>query len=162
MIALQHSAITRSVNGRYPMAKPTLNGKLALVAVFFLFASSFALFWLVSTFAGPYDSLSRVGFLCAVLCALGALVLAWSFSFAYLARVRNWSALTCLKAGLPLGAVGILLFIIEHVAGRGLAGIGTLLASNSILAGFIVRRLVYPGLTDEEAASQKPLTLFPK
>jgi hypothetical protein len=142
------------------MAKPTLNGKLALIAVFFFCVSSFALFWLVSTFARPSDTLGRIGFLCAVLCAMGALVLSWSFFAAYLARIRNWSSVTCMKAGIPLAAIGILLFFLE--TNRGLAGIGPLLTSSSILAGYIVRRLVYPELTDEEAVSQRPLTLFPR
>ena len=142
------------------MTKPILNGKLVTVAVFFLFASSFALFWLVSIFARPHNILGRVGFLSTVLCALGALVLSWSVSAAYVARIRNWSSLTCMKAGLPLAAIGILLFFLE--TNRGLAGIGPLLTSSSILAGYIVRRIVYPELTDEEAVSQKPLTLFPR
>ena len=142
------------------MTKPSLNGKLALIAVFFFCVSSFALFWLVSIFARPHNILGRVGFLSTVLCALGALVISWSVSAAYVARIRNWSALTCMKAGIPLAAIGILLFFLE--TNRGLAGIGPLLTSSSILAGYIVRRLVYPELTDEEAVSQKPLTLFPR
>jgi hypothetical protein len=142
------------------MTKPILNGKVALIAVFFFCVSSFALFWLVSTFARPHNTLRRIGFLCTVLCALGALVLSWSISAAYLARIRNWSSQTCMKVGSPLAAIGILLFFLG--ANRGLAGIGPMLACNAILAGYIVRRLVYPELTDEEAVSQKPLTLFPR
>jgi len=141
------------------MTKPTLNGKLALVAVFFLILSSFALFWLVSNFARPHSMLGRAGFLCTVLCVLGVLVFSWSFSVAYLAETRNWSSQTCMKAGLPLAAVGILLFIFARGSGWNL---GALLANSSILAGYIVRRLVYPELTDQEAVSQKPLTLFPR
>ena len=147
------------MNERYSMTKPTLNGKLALVAVFFFCVSSFALFWLVSTFARPHNTLGRVGFLCTVLCAMGALILSWSIAAAYLARIRNWSSRTCMKAGLPLAAIGILLFIFARGPQWNL---GALLANSSLLAGYIVRRLVYPELTDEEAVSQKPLTLFPK
>ena len=64
-----------------------------------------------------------------------------------------------MKAGLPLAAIGILLFIFARGPQWNL---GALLANSSLLAGYIVRRLVYPELTDEEAVSQKPLTLFPK
>jgi cytochrome bd-type quinol oxidase subunit 2 len=147
------------MNETYPMTKPSLTGKLALIAVFFFCVSSFALFWVVSTFARSHDTLGRIGFLCTLLCALGALVLSWSIATAYLARIRNWSSHTCMKAGLPLAAVGILLFI----SARGpYWNFGMLLANSSFLAGYIVRRLVYPELTDEEAVSQKPLTLFPR
>lgn len=141
------------------MTKPTLTGKLALIAVFFLLVSSFALFWLVSIFARPDSMLGRTGFLCTVLCVLGVVVFSWSFSVAYLAQIRNWSSQTCMKAGLPFVAVGILLLIFARGSHSNL---GVLLANSSILAGYIVRRLVYPELTDEEAVSQRPLTLFPR
>jgi hypothetical protein len=142
------------------MTKPILNGKLVTLAVFFFFASSFALFWLVSVFARPHNILGRVGFLSTVLCALGAFILSWSISVAYLARIWNWSSQTCMKAGVPLLAVGILLFF--FAGDRQFRGVGSLLASSAILAGYIVRRLVYPEHTDEEAVSQKPLSLFPR
>jgi cytochrome bd-type quinol oxidase subunit 2 len=142
------------------MSKPTLSGKVALVAVFFLLVSSFALFWLPSAFGQPHDALARVGFVCAVFCALGALVLSWSVSFAYLARKRNWSPQTCMKAGLPLAAVGVLMFF--FAGDRRLSSVGSMLACNAILASFVTRRLVYPELTDDEAVAPKSPTLFPK
>jgi hypothetical protein len=141
------------------MTKPTLNGKLALVAVLLFFISGSALFWLVS-FGKPHDMLPRLGFLCAVFCVMGSLIVSWSVCFARMAQKRGWSSQTCMKSGLPFVIAGLVLFV---VGGDRLASqIGSLLACNSIFAGFITRRLVYPDLTDEEAISQKPLSLFPR
>ena len=142
------------------MSKPTLSGRVALVAVFFLLVSSFALFWLPSAFAQPHDALARVGFVCAVFCALGALVLSWSVSFAYLARKRNWSPRTCLKAGWPFAAIGLLLFF--FAGGARLGNLGTMLVCSATFVGYISGRLAYPELSNEQLAAPKPLTLFPK
>jgi hypothetical protein len=142
------------------MSKPMLNGKIALVAVFFFFASSFALFWLVSTIGRPYNTIGRIGFLCAVFCALGALVLSWSVSFAYLARKRNWSPRTCVKAGWPFAAIGLVLFF--FAGGARLWNLGTMLVCSATFVGYISGRLAYPELSNEQLATPKPLTLFPK
>lgn len=144
------------------MSKPMLNGMVALVAVFFFFASSFALFWLLSPSARPSDFLPHIGFVCAVYCAMGSLILSWSVSFAYLARQRNWSPRTCLKVGWPLAAAGFLLVFFFFADAPRLSFFGSMLACSATFGGYITRRLVYPELTDEEAISQKPLTLFPK
>jgi hypothetical protein len=130
------------------------------VAIFFLFASSFGLFWLLVLSARPYDILPRLGFLCVVFCALGALVLSWSVSFAYLARKRNWSPRTCLKAGWPFAAIGLLLFF--FAGGARLGNLGTMLVCSATFVGYISGRLAYPELSNEQLAAPKPLTLFPK
>ncbi len=95
-------------------------------------------------------------------CALGALVLSWSVSFAYLARKRNWSPQTCMKAGLPLAAVGVLIV----AALRAIVGSRRLdrcshcnsdvLASVSSLEGLSVRN----SLTTKQLLRSRQ-TLFP-
>jgi len=126
-----------------------------------LFISWWASYWLISLTPLRQAILFRIGFMCAVVCAFGALTVLWGLLLSYAARNRKWSPLTCRKSGIsvllliaPLFAFQMRseLFPIFYWSG-GLA----------VFAGYVCRKLAHPELSDDEAyASEPPLTLFPK
>jgi hypothetical protein len=120
--------------------------------------SSFGFFWLGSLPIGSYGILWRFGFIAAVLSTLGVVTFCWANLVAFVARERNWSPQTCLRAGWPF----IPLALIACVAGSQFWRAAALLAANAVFVGLLCRRLVYPHLTDEEATAEPPLSLVRK
>jgi hypothetical protein len=123
--------------------------------------SWWAFYWLISLLPLRHDVLFRIGFVCAVSCALGGLAFFWGVLLSYVARWRKWSPRKCHIAGLsiliPLGILSPLVptahFVVIFDWAAGLA----------LISGRICRKLAHPELTDEQAyAPEPPLTLFPK
>src|SRR6202030_3708127 len=139
------------------MVKTTMSAKFLPVAGFLV--SFFAFFWLALLPIGSYSILWRLGFVAAALCAMGSITFCWAALAAFLAREWNWSPRTCMRAGWPF----IPLALIAGVAGSQFWRAAGLLATNSLFAGLLCRRFVYPEMTDEQAAApEPPLSLFPK
>ena len=138
--------------------KPTIPGKVFAIAGFFV--SFFGFFWLASLPVGSYGILWRLGFMAAVLCALGSVAFSWAVIAAFVARERDWSPQTCMKAGWPLIPLALIVCVAGSEFWRAAVA---LLAANAVFVGFLCRRFAYPHVTDEEAAApEPPLSLFQK
>jgi len=121
--------------------------------------SSFGFFWLGSLPVRSYGILWRFGFIAAVLCTIAVITFCSAALAAFAAHERNWSPQTCRKAGWPF----IPLALIAYAAGSQFWRAAGLLAACSLFVGLLCRRLVYPHVTDEEAAApEPPLSLFQK
>jgi Na+/melibiose symporter-like transporter len=128
-------------------------------AVSGLVISCFALVWLMSLNSRYHDIPSRIGFISAVICALGSLTFCWAASAAYVARKRDWSPRTCRMAGTPL----LVLALIACIADSHFWRVFLLVATNNAMVGFLCRKLAYPDVTDEQAsAPEPPISLFQK
>jgi hypothetical protein len=136
------------------MQEATLTRKVQVVASFLV--SLAALCWLLSLPYRPHDVLPRLGFTCAVFCALGALIFSWAALFAYLIHSMKWSARACKGAGLIFLVPAIPFYIVgERWA--------PLLACSFTAASYICRRIGFPEVSDEEAfGPEPPLSLFSK
>lgn len=140
-----------------PMSESSLSRKLVVVGSFII--SFVALYWLLSFPNKPLGAANRLGYLCAVLCALGAACSCWATGFAYVTRKRNWSLRTCRMAGLFFMVPGLVLLLADARIGT----TGTLLLSQLNLTGYVCAKLAYPELSVEEIyAPEKPLSLFGK
>jgi hypothetical protein len=136
------------------MQELTLARKVQVLAGFFV--SLAALFWLLSLPHRPHDILSRLGFTCAVFCALGALIFSWAALFAHLIHRMKWSARACKWAGL----VFLIPAIPFYIVGERWA---PLLACSFTAASYICRRIDFPEVSDDEAfGPEPPLSLFSK
>jgi hypothetical protein len=139
------------------VSKTTMLRKIFALTGFVI--SSFGFFWLGSLPIGSYGILWRFGFIAAALSTLGVVTFCWATLAAFVARERNWSPQTCMKAGWPF----IPLAVIASVAGSQFWRAADLLTVNAVFVGFLCRRLVYPHVTDEQAAApEPPLSLFQK
>ncbi len=136
-----------------------LSRKIGVAAA--LMISCSAVYWLFSLLPLRHSILFRIGFANAVLCALGGLAFFWGALLSYIAKHREWSPRTCHKAGISiLVPFTVLCFVVPRDQFLLAADWAACLA---IFAGYVCRKLAYPGLTDEEAhAPEPPLTLFPK
>jgi hypothetical protein len=125
-----------------------------------LFVSGLALSWLFSMPVKPPQVFPRLGFVCAIFCAMGLFIFCWSASVAYVARKRNWSPRVCHLAGLLFVIPGGLLIFFS--SSPSLSG-PAFLVPWMTFGGYLCRKLAYPELSDEEAsAPEPPLSLFPK
>lgn len=121
--------------------------------------SGSALAWLSSVNHSYHDLPSRIGFLSALICALGVLIFCYAASAAYLARKFDWSPRTCMKAGFPLLILGLLICVFDSRFWP----VAVMICTNNLTAGFLCRRLAYPDMTDEQAAApEPPIRLFRK
>jgi hypothetical protein len=136
------------------MREATLALKVQVLTGFFV--SLAALFWLLSLPYRPHDILPRLGFACAVFCALGALIFSWAAFFAYLIHSMKWSVRACRWAGLFFFIPAIPFYIMgERFA--------PLLACSWTVAAYLCRRIAFPKVSDEEAFGPEPLlSLFSK
>ena len=137
------------------------SGSRRIGTVVALVISWCAAYWLFSLLPVRHDAFFRVGFVCSVLCALGAFSVSWGVCLSYIAEWRKWSPRACHKSGISvLVPLAILCALIPHE--RFLIAFdwtGCLL----LVSGYVCGRLAHPELTDEEAyAPEPPLTLFPK
>lgn len=141
------------------MIEPSIWRKIAVVAGFLV--SFWAAAWLFSYPVRPPEILPRLGFVSALVCALGSLVFCWAAFLAYVARKRSWSPKACHLAGLSIVIVVLALayFADPRVERVSIALVGCL----PYATGYLCRKLAHPNLTDEEAsAPEPPLSLFPK
>jgi hypothetical protein len=140
------------------MTEPSVTRKLGVVSG--LFVSCFALAWLISLHDRHLDLASRIGFMSVLICVLSSLTFCWAAFAAYFARKRKWSPRACFLAGWLFAAVG---FAFVFAGGSRFLGLGAMFLSMATFAGIICRGLVYPEMTDEEAAApEPPLSLFQK
>ncbi len=134
------------------MVEATLTRKVQVLAGFVV--SFAALFWLMSLPYRSHDVLPRLGFLCAAVCVLGALIFFWAALFAYLIYRMKWSPRACRWAGLVFLIPAIPFYI---VGGRW----APLLLSSFPIAAHICRRITFPEVSDEKAfGPEPPLSLF--
>jgi hypothetical protein len=141
------------------MMESTRSRKVGACAAFVV--SWMAVYWLASLMPLKGDILFRIGFMAAVLCALGGLTFFWGVLLSYIGRWRKWSPRSCHFAGgsllLPLAILYVLIpqghFLVVF----------NWSATLWVPAGYICGKLAHPELTDDEAyAPEPPLTLFPK
>lgn len=141
------------------MTEPSIWPKIAVVSGFLVSFSATG--WLFSLPVKSPEILPRLGFVSALICALGSLVFCWAVSLAYVARKRSWSPKNCYLAGLSIVIVALALsyFADPRVQRLSLA----LMVFLPNITGYLCRKLAYPELADEEAtAPEPPLSLFPK
>src|SRR4029077_3157509 len=140
------------------MREPSISRKVQISSG--LIVSFSGEFWFFSQRYEPHAFLPTIGFLSAVLCAMGALIYFWAAIFAYLVRKWDWSPRSCGLAGLVFV---IPTFYFFFFATAGLKSIGWLLFLQANLSMYLCRRIAFPQLTDEQfSAPQPPPSLFPK
>jgi len=140
------------------MIEPSLTRKLGVISG--LFVSCFALAWLISLHGRYLDLPSRIGFVSVLICVLGSLTFCWAAFAAYFARRWKWSPRSCFLTGWVFAAVG---FAFVFAGGSRFLGLGAIFLSMATFAGIICRKLVYPEMTDEQAAApEPPVSLFQK
>lgn len=118
--------------------------------------------WLFALPRAEYGTLAaRIGYVCAFYCAISVGTVCWGIVLAFFGRMRKWSPKTCRLAGLTLFLpLGLVLVEVGHTQ---LAALLNLWVISGVLAGLVCQKIVYPHATsDELAAPEPPLTLFPK
>jgi hypothetical protein len=135
--------------------------KYLKVAVVVGFVASYsALLWLFSFRPNHFAIADRLGYISAVLTALGSLCVSWAAIFALVVRKRNWTIRACRWAGLAL-LVPSAVFLFEPA--RGGSSPLVLILCQATLTGYLCRRFAFPAVSDEEAQRPEPLpTMFPK
>ena len=141
------------------MMESARSRKIGVVAA--LVVSWMAVYWASSLLPLKGDVLFKIGFVSALLCALGGLTFFWGVLLSYVARWRKWSPRTChIAGGWILAPLTLLYALIPQ--GHFLV-VFNWSAVLWVPAGYICGKLAHPELTDDEAyAPEPPLTLFPK
>ena len=134
------------------MKEHSVSQKIGVVAG--VFVSFSALVWLLvySAWYKPPLFLPRVGFVSAVFCALGCLILCWAAFFAYVVRKCDWTPRACALSGLLFVIPGLLLFIFDT---RYWSFLPLLMGSSPLTIG-TCRKFAFPELTPEQAAAPPP------
>jgi hypothetical protein len=143
------------------MKEPTFGDKAAALLGVVGGAAGFV--WLTALPEKPPTSqiILRFGFIAAFFSCLWLVTLCWAECFAHVARKKNWSPRGCVLAGVPFLVAGVLFFLLGNSQSFYVAG--GLLFIQSLFAVGYARRLVFPGLSPEQAAApMPPPSLFSK
>lgn len=118
-----------------------------------------AAFWLLDFPHHDLSPLPRLGWVCALYCAVGVGGFFWSEILAFVARKRQWSPEGSRHASYLILIPGSVLLL----AGTSKMWIVNLLLYQSLFVGLRVRKLVHPD-ADQLGPFERnaPFTLFPK
>ena len=139
------------------MSRSELTRTAGVIAA--LIVSYAAAFWMLTV--GPHNlSLpSRLGWICALFCALGVGVFSWTTILAAVAKRRQWTLRNCQYMALLTIIPGSVLFF---AAGANLRALNLVLYQ-AICTGLLVKKFVFPN-ADENGSfdSESQPTLLPK
>jgi hypothetical protein len=124
--------------------------------------SATALHWLLSDRfrSMHFSGLDRLGYICGILCALGATGISWAGIIAHVGRSYEWSPRKCATVA---QMSFLLLAGIFWVMNPALWRVALFAVNLAYPVGNACRKLAYPEITQEQLdVPEPPLTLFPR
>jgi hypothetical protein len=124
-----------------------------------LVVSYAAAFWLLTLTPHDLSPLNRLGWMAALLCAMGVGVLFWAKILALAARKRNWTVRDCRYIPLLTIIPGCILFLASGVSWNTINPI----LYQAGFTGVLLRKFVFPNADAMGPFEREvPPTLFPK